>query len=122
MLGIAYDPKGLNLCTCDLTDCAKCSKNYATNVGGLCTPCADSTGELVRSVFIVVVVVVIVVATILYLVSGEMEVAGRGIVDRVVRYLPHQTLKIVIVVWQILTQVRGGDNETTVVTSRSALW
>ena len=41
-----------------------------------------------------------------YMVSAEWEGARHGIVARIAPYLPLQSLKIIIVAWQILTQVR----------------
>ena len=43
-----------------------------------------------------------------YMLSLETEGADRGIVARLRRFIPLQFVKIVIVVWQILTQVRRG--------------
>ena len=45
------------------------------------------------------------VAFLSYMLSGEMEGVDQGIVARVTRFIPLQSVKIVIVVWQILTQV-----------------
>ena len=43
-----------------------------------------------------------------YMISGKMENTDHGIVARVSRFIPLQSVKIVIVVWQILTQVNNG--------------
>lgn len=51
------------------------------------------------------VVLMVVVNVIMYIMSPDAEVAGRGIVRRVIRHVPLQPVKIVIVSWQILTQV-----------------
>lgn len=40
-----------------------------------------------------------------YLVSGGMEEGAQGYVHRLVKFIPLQTVKIVIVAWQVLTQV-----------------
>lgn len=45
-------------------------------------------------------------AVVAHLISDVIEDAGRGCVGRMAKYVPLQTLKIVIVAWQILTQVR----------------
>ena len=47
-----------------------------------------------------------VIAFFSYMLSGKSEDADKGIVVRVTRFIPLQSVKIVIVVWQILTQVR----------------
>ena len=38
-------------------------------------------------------------------IEGEQGGMRRGLIERVMRYIPLQSLKIVVVVWQILTQV-----------------
>ena len=45
------------------------------------------------------------VAVISYLMSGDMEGRRRGLVHRIARRVPLQTIKIIVVSWQILTQV-----------------
>ena len=45
------------------------------------------------------------IAFLSYMLSGEIEGTDQGIVARVTRFIPLQSVKIVIVVWQILTQV-----------------
>ena len=45
------------------------------------------------------------VAVIFHLLSGEEGSTGRGLVDRVTRFIPLYPVKIIIVSWQILTQV-----------------
>lgn len=45
------------------------------------------------------------VAVLFYLLSGEEGGTGRGLVDRITRFLPLYPIKIIIVSWQILTQV-----------------
>ena len=47
----------------------------------------------------------VAVAVVSYTTTGEGNGRGRGLVARVARYIPLQSVKIVIVVWQILTQV-----------------
>ncbi|CAN0440774.1 unnamed protein product, partial [Ascophyllum nodosum] len=47
-----------------------------------------------------------------YLVSAEVGGAGRGIVDRVTRWVPMQSIKIIVVAWQILTQFVSVANVT----------
>lgn len=55
---------------------------------------------------IAVAALFVAVAVVSYVTSGERGAKGQGMVERVVRYIPLQSLKIVIVAWQILTQVR----------------
>lgn len=44
-----------------------------------------------------------------FLVSGKKGMASHGIARGITRYIPLQSVKIVLVVWQILTQVRSVD-------------
>lgn len=55
---------------------------------------------------LVVVAVAVVVAAASHVVSGEARAEGEGVVGRFRRHIPLPSLKIVIVAWQILTQVR----------------
>lgn len=52
-----------------------------------------------------VVALVVAVAVVVYVMSDKVRVGKRGMVERVGRYIPLQSVKIVIVAWQILTQV-----------------
>ena len=54
-----------------------------------------------------VVTFFVTIAVVFHLISGEKEGTGRGIVDGIARYVPLQAVKIVIVAWQIVTQVKG---------------
>ena len=49
------------------------------------------------------------IAIVLYLISGETAGSGRGIVHRMAHLIPLQSLKIIIVAWQIVTQVRKAN-------------
>ena len=51
------------------------------------------------------------------MISGETVGSGRGIVHRMVRLIPLQSLKIIIVAWQIVTQV-GRANQRLVLGER----
>ncbi len=53
-------------------------------------------------------------AAVSYLLSGESGARRRGVVERVGRYIPLQSLKILIVAWQILTQVRERNGSVEV--------
>lgn len=59
------------------------------------------------SVVGVVVAFVVMVMTMLYVMSPEVEGKPRGVFGRMMRYVPLQPIKIIIVAWQILTQVRA---------------
>ena len=78
-----------------------------------------------KGIAVTVVIIVLIIAfgfaISSYLVSAQVGDAGRGIVDRVTRWVPMQSIKIIVVAWQILTQVRGDntDDDGPVVRSRT---
>lgn len=45
------------------------------------------------------------IAVVVYLLSADMKGPGQGMLDRLQRLVPFQSFKIIIVVWQIVTQV-----------------
>lgn len=45
-----------------------------------------------------------------YLLSDNAEVAENGVISRAMRHVPIQSLKIIIVVWQIVTQASDPEN------------
>lgn len=66
----------------------------------------DNNGGIAVMVVVGVVALGIAIALGMHLMSGEMGGARRGVVHRVIERLPFQSIKIIVVVWQILTQVR----------------
>lgn len=54
------------------------------------------------------VALLVAVAVVSYVVSDKVGEGSRGTVERLGRYIPLQSVKIVVVSWQILTQVRVG--------------
>lgn len=56
---------------------------------------------------IAVLAVIAFGAFLSHMTAGKSQDATPGIVARAARYIPLQSLKIVIVAWQILTQVRA---------------
>ena len=60
---------------------------------------------LATSLAIAGVMIIILIARYLVYAEGE-DNHDRGLVHRVAKCIPAQSLKIVIVAWQILTQVR----------------
>ena len=58
------------------------------------------------AIVVAVVIVIILAAVSVFLVSGEVVIGSwRAFFGRLVRYIPLQVIKIIIVAWQILTQV-----------------
>lgn len=70
-----------------------------------CTKCMDSGGSAAITSVVAVLGLGAIIILYMYLQSGEMDGARDGIIQRVTKRLPLQSLKIIVVVWQILTQV-----------------
>lgn len=88
------------------SDCSVCSKNYSASFGFVCEKCFNNAAGSIIFVVVIGAGVSFVFAVFLsYMLSGETENRDRRIVARVTRYFPLQSIKIIIVVWQILTQV-----------------
>lgn len=75
-------------------------------MGFTCRTCSDSAGGIALAAALAVVGLGLLVAVVSYVTSGERNGKGRGIVERVGRYIPLQSVKIIVVAWQIMTQVR----------------
>ena len=86
-------------------DCSVCSKTFSPGLGKTCTKCSDSKVGILFAIGLGVSGAAVGVIVAFHLVSGEKEGARRGIVGRISRIVPLHALKIVIVAWQILTQV-----------------
>ena len=86
------------------SDCSVCSKAYTPGLNFICQKCSDGTNGIAFTVVIIVLVIAFGLEIFSYLVSAEVGGAGRGIVDRVTRWVPIQSIKIIVVAWQILTQ------------------
>ena len=92
-----------------IADCSVCSKDYSPGLGRTCTKCSDSKVGVVLAIVLGALGTAVGVIVTLHVLSEEKEGTGRGIVDRITRIIPFHTLKIVVVAWQILTQVNIKD-------------
>lgn len=91
-------------------DCSVCSEGYTASLGFVCTKCSDNiTGDIALATVGAIVFLFVVVSFISYLLSAESEDDDRGILARVTRFVPLSSVKIVIVVWQIITQVSSRE-------------
>ncbi|CAM9150882.1 unnamed protein product, partial [Ectocarpus sp. 6 AP-2014] len=90
--------------------CAVCSGGYTARLGMVCSKCSDRTGSIALGVSVSVAGLLFTVALVSYAVSGESEGRARGVVERAGRFVPLQSVKIVIVAWQILTQFTSVAN------------
>lgn len=90
-------------------DCSTCSNGYTAQLGFTCSNCSEnSAGGIAVAVVLAVVALFVAAAVVSYVMSGEAGLgAGRGVIERLTRHLPLQFVKLVIVAWQILTQVSG---------------
>ena len=90
-----------------VTDCAVCSKDYVNGPAFTCKKCSEKTSGIAIAAVLGVVGFIIMVMICSFLLSGKIEGSRWGLVDAIMRYIPLQALKIIIVAWQILTQASG---------------
>lgn len=88
----------------DCVDCSVCIDNYVKGTGFTCTKCSENIWGIVAAVTTLVISVLIAFAAVKYVMSVEKS-TRPGIIARIFRRVPLQSVKIVIVAWQILTQV-----------------
>ena len=89
-------------------DCSVCSKNYVSTRRFTCRECPDRTLEIAIVVIVALLASSVSLGVVSYLVSTEVVGAGQGIVARLKERIPKESIKIIVVMWQILTQVRMG--------------
>ena len=89
-------------------DCSVCEKGYSATLAHTCKRCSGSD----QTIILVVAIVAIVMATAggayltVYLVSMEPANARTTRLHvKLLQYAPLQAFKILVVLWQILTQV-----------------
>eukprot|EP00903_Cladosiphon_okamuranus_P017270 g15914.t1 len=92
--------------------CAVCSDGYTAQLGFTCSTCLGSASGIVLASVVLAVVLLAAVAVASYVISAEGAGKRRGLVERVARYIPLQSLKIIIVSWQLLTQFTSVANVT----------
>lgn len=86
-------------------DCAVCRKGFASRIQYKCARCKErEVGEVVVGVFATAISLTIF-ALLWYMVSVTAGIEENGFLRTFMKYVPVQGLKIVIVVWQIITQV-----------------
>ena len=104
-----------------IADCSVCSKDYSPGLGRTCTKCSDSKVGIVLAIVLGALGAAVGVIVTTHLLSEMKEGTGRGIVDRITRIIPLHTLKIVVVAWQILTQVNIKDAKQSFRTNVSGI-
>ena len=85
-----------------------CADDYFQESDFTCTKCSDNIFGLVVAVVAGIVAILIPSAGVRYLLSTQREETNSGYTARFLRRLPFNSVKIIIVAWQILTQVSGG--------------
>lgn len=60
------------------------------------------------AIVVIVVALCVAAAVVSYVVWAEVGGRTRTTVERVFRYIPLQSVKILVVSWQIVTQVKNG--------------
>lgn len=83
-------------------------------MGRTCTKCKDGAGRVVLLVSLAALTLLAFAMFLVYLTADGTETLGGKIVTFVMRRIPIPTVKIVIVMWQILTQVCGVVNASKV--------
>lgn len=83
-----------------------CSEDFTTTLSFTCAECVDSRGGIAIMAVVALFSLFAIIALFVHLVSGEKDGARQGLVDLVTKRLPLQSIKIIVVVWQILTQVK----------------
>lgn len=86
-------------------DCSVCKDDYAKGPGFTCTKCTENVWGIIVATIFLALSAIITFAAVKYLLSVEIG-ARQGILARILRRVPLQSVKIIIVAWQILTQVR----------------
>ncbi|CAM9340915.1 unnamed protein product, partial [Hapterophycus canaliculatus] len=95
--------------------CAVCETGYSPSPYHTCTRCSTSRrqGVVAATVLAALFAVFAVLTVLRLLVSTEVEEGNTGFFRRrVLRAVPVQALKIIVVVWQILTQFADAANTT----------
>lgn len=83
----------------------------------VCSKCSNSAGGIALGVSVSIAGLLFTVGVVSYVALGESESRARGVVERAGRFVPLQSVKIVIVAWQILTQVRRLGRASTALDS-----
>lgn len=84
------------------TDCAVCESGYSPSLGTTCTPCSGSKrqGLIAAGAIVMVVAVFAIMAFSAYLVSTDFNEREKCCLhSRIIRAVPLQAFKIIIVVW-----------------------
>ncbi|CAN0460501.1 unnamed protein product, partial [Ectocarpus sp. 12 AP-2014] len=109
-LGGVTDAAGYCLESYEGPYCSICSDGYASNLGYTCSKCFSRSGGIVFAVGMAVLAVFVAVVVIMYIMSGEAGERRIYVLERLGWYVPLQSVKIVVVSWQIVTQFASAAN------------
>lgn len=98
---------------CVFPDCAVCSKGYTAMPAFTCNPCPDRKEAAVIAIVALTVAVLVLLAFVWHMVSIEQNDATHDVISRLRKVLPLQSIKTIVVTWQLVTQVRirAGPNK-----------
>lgn len=91
-----------------VVDCAVCTEKYWKGSSFTCTRCSGNIWGKMAAGVAAVATICIAFAALTYITSVEKTEARLGITGRLLRLMPIHSIKIIIVAWQILTQVNKG--------------
>eukprot|EP00903_Cladosiphon_okamuranus_P012633 g11819.t1 len=95
--------------------CAVCETGYSSSLAYTCTRCSSSRRQGLKAAIAIGAIVAILAVAVFcrYVLSTEVEGRDTGCFHRrVLQAVPLQALKIIVVVWQILTQFAAAANVT----------
>lgn len=82
-----------------------CSYGYVSTFGSKCNKCSDRDYGIALAAVVAVIAIVACAMFFVYMMSAELGGPGGKLLAVVAKRTPMQTIKIIIVAWQILTQV-----------------
>lgn len=82
-----------------------CSYGYVSTFGSKCNECYDRDSGIALAAVVAVIAMVACAMFLVYMMSTELDGPSRKFLAVMTKHTPMQTIKIIIVAWQILTQV-----------------
>ena len=93
--------------------CSICSEGYSESLSFSCRKCSeDSSDAILTSLIVSFVGLGSICILVSYLTSSDISESKKGLIGLFKTYIPLQSLKILVVTWQILTQFSAVANVT----------
>lgn len=92
---------------CTHADCSTCLEGYSPGIGYICRRCSGGIGSIIVTVTILVSAVAVALLVLFFWIHDKSTGGGQGLLTSMRRQL--LSLKIVIIVWQVTTQVKTND-------------